>query len=535
MSSLNVRSQNLSGVSGNIYAPGDYLTAYSNVAQNNTDIFRFGTLGDANIANPQYGTDTQTGLHQLFTLQVEGSYKSYTVSSSYGNVTLTNIQNGQTIQFQLSKPLPGLNNAGVDVQFLDGGLAFTTYVDAGSGAWTDYVTKGGGTGQWGIGSVLLPATGAQTALSLATIGSTTVNAADALYSTGTTSSSSVGVGNVASTWSSATGLGMINLDTALALATGTTVTHIAPPTPSLTTLNWGIGAANFQDAWNAGYTGKGITIAEIDSGLDLNNAALTTNYLSSQSSAFATVQDTNGHGTFVASQMIAQNTGTAINPSPVTGGAYGASLLALNTSTYSGNYQAITDGIAAGITYAVNNNANVINISLASAVSGEMLTALQYASSKGVIVVVAASNEGFTSPTYPAADAQLLGNVIAVGATQYIAPGTNGRIPEIVQAGFSNQAGSSAAYNYLDAPGANVLGYGLTPTGGVAAVAPGSGTSYAAPEVAAEAAVLEQAIKAANPGIDQLQLAAQVVYDMSVGLVGVSPNVVANTTTSPYS
>ncbi|WNV03281.1 hypothetical protein RP726_12505 [Candidatus Methylospira mobilis] len=220
MGSLNLRSQNLDGISGNIYAPGDWVSTYSNVAQNNSNTFIFGTLGDANITNPQYSTDTQTGFHQLFTLKVEGSYKSYIVSSSYGDVTLTNVQNGRTIKFQLSQPEAGANNSGVDVQFLDAGLAFTSYVDANSGAWSAYVTKGGTSNMWGTGSVALPATGVQTALNLAQLGSTAVNPADALA---TTFSSTVAV---ASTWSSTTGLGMINLDTAL--ATGQTTVD---PTP----------------------------------------------------------------------------------------------------------------------------------------------------------------------------------------------------------------------------------------------------------------------------------------------------------------
>ncbi|WNV03282.1 S8 family serine peptidase [Candidatus Methylospira mobilis] len=257
----------------------------------------------------------------------------------------------------------------------------------------------------------------------------------------------------------------------------------------------------------------------------MSNTALTANYLASKSSAFSSVQDFNGHGTFVASQMIGK-TGTATNPSPVTGGAYGASLLALNYETYvAGSYKGIINSVAAGITYAVDNGANVINISLASAVDNELLTALQYASKSGVIVAVAASNQGYTSPTYSANTAQTLGNVIAVGATQYNAYGS-----DIVQAGLSNQAGSSAAYNYVDAPGANVLGYQIG--GGVKAE---SGTSYAAPEVAAEAAVLEQAIKKSNPALDQTQLAAAVVYAITVGLVGVSPNVITNDATNAYS
>jgi subtilisin family serine protease len=510
MTAAYTRTQNISTTSGDIYAPGDYLTTYTGVTQNNTDIFVLGTLGDVNIGIAAYTSDTVSGFHQLYSLQVAGSYKSYTVSGFYGLITLTDTQNNQTIQFQLTESMNGGNNSGVEMQFADGTLAFTSSVN--NGVWTTWLTHGGGTGQWGTGSQPLPATNIQTALSLSTLDAGTLN----LSANNTT-------------WSSTTGFGAINLDSALSLVTGKTITHIATPSPQ--TLNWGVGAANFQDAWNAGYTGTGITIADVDTGIDLNNPALT-QHLSPLSTNIAnpgqSIQgsDTGSHGSLVASLMIAVPVSAGIaGNAAVTGGAYGATLMELQASHYdaASNSTVLNNSdIAAAINYAVQNGANIINLSLGNAAfDSSIYAAMQNASQQGVIITVAAGNAAQSSPYFPAYEAKSMGDVIAVGATQYTGNSATG----IMQASFSNQAGSATAYNYVDAPGANLLGYGtMSSAGQTAPVSAQSGTSLAAPLVAAEAAILEQAIKATNPGIDPLQLAAEVVHDITVGLVGVAAN-----------
>ncbi|WP_194270083.1 S8 family peptidase [Candidatus Methylospira mobilis] len=519
MTASYTRAQNIAAVSGNIYAPGDYLTIYAGVAQNNANTFVIGTLGDVNISNAAYGNDTASGNHTLYSLQVAGSYKSYTVSGYYGLVTLANTQNNQIIQFQLTRPMDGANNSGVDVKFADGDLAFTSNVS--NGSWTAWVTHGGGAGQWGVGSQALPATQIQTPLSLNTLDAGTLN---------------LSAGNAS--WSSTTGFGAINLNSALSLATGQAVTHIATPSPQ--TLNWGVGAANFQDAWHAGYTGKGITIADIDTGIDLNNPALTL-HLSPLSTNIAnpgaSIQnlDSGSHGSLVASQMIAAPASAGVAGSAaVTGGAYEATLMELQTSHYdAASNSAVFNNadIATAINYAVQNGANIINLSLGgSTLDSSVYAAMQNASKQGVIITVAAGNNAQNSPDFPAYLAKSMGNVIAAGATQYSANNTSG----ITQASFSNQAGMSTAYDYVDAPGAYLLGYGtMTSAGQTAPVKVASGTSLAAPLVAAEAAILEQAIKAITPGIDPLELAAEVIHDITVGLVGVAANM-GTAATNPY-
>ena len=534
---LTIQSVNVYNPAKFTYVPGIYsitptttqVVPYTETSLNNTNTYVLGSQSSA-TTNSSTTTDTTTGYHQLYTEQVQGLYQSYTVSSINGMVTLSNSQ-GQLIQFQLTQPISGANNSGVDVQFLNGGLAFTSNVDS-SGVWTTWVTQGGSpTTDWGKGSVALPVTQLTNplgGLSLNTL-SSTVNATDNLSAAAGLPSSPT---PTLSPWNSTTGYGQINLDTALYLATGANPTHIAPPAPSLTTLNWGIGASNFQDAWNAGYTGTGVTIAMIDDGIDTSNSALTNNLQRTVSQSFATLKGTiagnlgdNGvHGSLVASQMTAANTGTVTNPSPVTGGAYGANLMSLNAFAYMNTTAlSLTDSIANAINYAVNNGANVINISVGNSMDSNLLTAMQNASNKGVIITIATGNEAWNTPLgSPALPAGLaLGDVIAVGASQYSTTST--------QASFSQMANSSTPYNYVDAPGAKVLGFSLSTTVGGPSPIVTDGTSFSAPEVAAEAAVLEQALKIiANPTlalpINQPQLAAAAVHDITVGLVGVNPN-----------
>ena len=171
-------SVNLTGVTGNVYAAAGYTTIYSNVPQANAINFVVGSTASVNIINPSYSTDTATGLHVLETIQVQGVSSSFTVWSYYGLITLTGYGSnaGQIITFQLTTPSGGANNSGVNVQFLDGTLAFTSNISP-TGVWTTWVTQGGSsTSTWGTGSYALPWTAA-TARGLNDFATTTLNTA----------------------------------------------------------------------------------------------------------------------------------------------------------------------------------------------------------------------------------------------------------------------------------------------------------------------------------------------------------------------
>jgi subtilisin family serine protease len=78
-----------------------------------------------------------------------------------------------------------------------------------------------------------------------------------------------------------------------------------------------------------------------------------------------------------------------------------------------------TTSVAEGIRYAVANGARIVNLSLAGpSPTPELEDAVRFAQDHGVLVVVAAGNEGTdlaTAPTYPAAYGE--SNVLGVAAT----------------------------------------------------------------------------------------------------------------------
>ncbi len=130
-------------------------------------------------------------------------------------------------------------------------------------------------------------------------------------------------------------------------------------------------------------------------------------------------------------------------------------------------------GIAAGVRYAVDAGARILNLSLEGPdFSTPLFEALQYARSMGVLVVVSAGNSGSDlsqRPSYPASFD--LDNVVAVASV-----GPQGNLSV-----FSNRGGRVL----LAAPGEALLT--TYPGGGYGAV---SGTSFSAPMVTGAAALV---------------------------------------------
>ncbi|MEO1967121.1 MAG: S8 family peptidase [Sphingomonadaceae bacterium] len=266
---------------------------------------------------------------------------------------------------------------------------------------------------------------------------------------------------------------------------------------------------NAITAWDAGYTGKGSTIAIIDTGIDTTSPEFAGRILADSQDVAGTrsIQATDDHGTNVALVAAA-----ARNNSGVMGIAFDASLLVLRTDT-PGSCTATTPGdtsakdtctfsdtnIAKGIDKAVAAGAKVINLSLGGNGAGSVVTdAVARASAAGVVVIVAAGNGGdgsdtTTDPNQPDAFASAVrqaggNNVIIVGSVD----------ANNVMSTFSQRAGSQADW-YLDARGEDVccvydngqIYVGHDASGSFNLVF--SGTSFAAPQVAGAVALLAQA------------------------------------------
>jgi subtilisin family serine protease len=253
-----------------------------------------------------------------------------------------------------------------------------------------------------------------------------------------------------------------------------------------------------ESAWRQ-TTGADVTVAIIDSGVDLGHPDLAPNLWTNPGEIAANgvdddgnryvddvhgfdfvendgaPQDANGHGTHVAGIIGARGS----NGIGGAGVAWRARLMAVRV--LDDQARGTTAAVAVGIRYAVDNGARIINLSLAGPTSTpDLQDAVRYARDRGVLIVVAVGNDGIdltNAPTYPAAYGE--DNVLGIGAT------TRG-------------GGLSGVSDYgpgadLAAPGEQILSTALG--GGFEWR---TGTSMAAPEVAGALILLA----AARPDLD---------------------------------
>jgi len=245
---------------------------------------------------------------------------------------------------------------------------------------------------------------------------------------------------------------------------------------------WGLDNIGAPEVWTgsnsfSGATGLGTVIAVIDTGVDLdhpefqNRIAQGYDFVDYDNIA----DDGEGHGTHVAGTIAGADDGEGI-----TGVAPDASIMPIRVLDDEG--YGYTSDIIAGVRWAADNGADVINLSLGGGgYSQAMADAIAYASDLGSVIVMAAGNNGGESPMYPAAHAETHG--IAVGAVNQ----------EKSFADFSNRAGFTFL-DYVTAPGVNI--FSSTPNGNYDYY---SGTSMASPHVAGIAALLKSHDKALTP------------------------------------
>ncbi|TSC61554.1 MAG: serine protease [Parcubacteria group bacterium Greene0416_14] len=287
----------------------------------------------------------------------------------------------------------------------------------------------------------------------------------------------------------------------------------------------GVGA---EEAWTAlgapGTPGQGAIVAVVDTGVAYENATVNfkkyyrapdlANTCFVQGHDFVNndthANDDESHGTHVTG-TIAQSTNNALG---VAGLAFKTCVMPVKVldRNGSGTYA----NVAAGIRYAADNGANVINLSLGGPVPGQVIEdAVAYAYGKGVTVVAASGNDN--GPVgYPAAYDQY---VIAVGATRYDearAPYSNfGTSLDIVAPG-----GDTAVDQNGDGYGDGILQQTFNPSTkqlNAFAYYFFQGTSMATPHVAGAAALLVAAGVATTP--DTIRTALETSAD-DLGTLG---------------
>jgi subtilisin family serine protease len=262
-------------------------------------------------------------------------------------------------------------------------------------------------------------------------------------------------------------------------------------------------------AWQTGATGKGVTLAIVDTGIDTTNPEFSGRISSASadvSGGGRSVQGEDDHGTQVALIAAAARNGLGI-----LGIAFDATLQVLRADA-PGSCATETpndpqsgckfsdDAIALGVNRAVDAGARVVNLSIGgSTINANLRNAIARAATNGVVVVVAAGNGGDSTdpaddPSQPdpfAASTAQAGNanVIIAGSVD-----SNGTI-----SAFSNRAGAFAQV-YLNGLGEDVCCVYengalkiTTDSQGRRFVTVVSGTSFSAPQIAGAVALVAQA------------------------------------------
>jgi subtilisin family serine protease len=240
---------------------------------------------------------------------------------------------------------------------------------------------------------------------------------------------------------------------------------------------------NVEAARARGLTGKGVTVAVVDTGIDSNHPDLEGRVVASANfSPDNTVEDLNGHGTHVAG--IVAGTGAASD------GKYGGvapQALLVNAKALGQGGNGSLSGVAQAMEWAAGSGARVINMSLgAPATDGtDLLSQLvnTLSASKNVLFVIAAGNSGpgaETVGTPGAADSALTVGAMTKSKTM---------------AYFSSRGprrGNAALKPDIIAPGVDITAPRAGGRSGDAAYISHSGTSMASPMIAGAAALVLQ-------------------------------------------
>lgn len=173
------------------------------------------------------------------------------------------------------------------------------------------------------------------------------------------------------------------------LAAVLVIAPVAHSAPAVVGLSWQASSLNLPPAWQVTSGSSATVVAVVDSGVQAGNPLFQGHVLAGYDfvNGDANTADDNGHGTAVAGIIAAVCPGCSILPVKV--------LAANGTGDWT--------TISAGIVWAADHGAQVINLSIGAPRALDVVgAAVADAISKGVIVVAAAGNDGEDESFYPA-------------------------------------------------------------------------------------------------------------------------------------
>jgi thermitase len=232
-------------------------------------------------------------------------------------------------------------------------------------------------------------------------------------------------------------------------------------------------------AWRLASGSSDVRVAVVDTGIDRTHPDVGARVVRSLTWTGNSLTDFIGHGTAIAG-VIAAIPDNAVGGA---GTAFNASLINVKVQRDGDDEGVSCADAAEGITSAVDAEANIINVSFGSPGScAAERAAVDYAASRGVLVIAAAGNDGASVPNFPAA----FSNVVSVAATDN---------------GDRRASFSSFGSSWVDVAAPGVRLWTTLPVAGSeigAAYGYVDGTSFAAPVVAGIAALIWSSVPDEN-------------------------------------
>lgn len=186
--------------------------------------------------------------------------------------------------------------------------------------------------------------------------------------------------------------------------------QMTPPDDKYYSSQWGFRKIEADKVWDTGNGKTNVIVAIVDTGIKYNHPDLKGKIILGYDfvNHDGDPMDDHGHGTHCAG-IVAALTNNKIG---IAGISWNSKLMAVKVLDNNGKYKSSV--LSKGIKYAADRSVDVINLSLGQdKPSFVVAEAVEYAFSKGCILVASAGNDNSSKPQTPAA----FSNVIAVAAT----------------------------------------------------------------------------------------------------------------------